>query len=431
MLRSIIDEMKDDIIGSLQGCIQIESVNTGESNAEIRRALDYTLAVAERLGFESKNIDQKVGYAEYGQGEEMIAVLSHLDVVAAGEGWTYPPFGGEIHDGKIYGRGVLDNKGAAIGALFALKAIAELKVPLSRRIRVIFGTNEETGGDDIERYKQTEECPVMGFTPDAEYPVIFAEKGMIKAVFSKEINQEKASFILKELAGGEAPNIVPSYASAVVSKNGEVINRLEAVGVTAHGSTPEKGKNAIIDLLNQLKEIHFSEDLNQFIGFLCDSIGMETEGKGLQINRQDEISGDLTVNLGTIKLENDKIQVCLDIRYPVTASYNEIEQRLKAIAEERNMQLLITKHKKSLYMPKDSKLVKTLQHVYTEVTGREEEPLTTGGGTYAKEMDNIVAFGMLFPEQEDVMHQKNEYMSIEDLMKNVEIMAKAMVELAK
>lgn len=158
---------------------------------------------------------------------------------------------------------------------------------------------------------------------------------------------------------------------------------------------------------------------------------METDGKGLQINRQDEISGFLTVNLGTIKLENNIIQTCLDIRYPVTASYDEIEQGLKKVAEEKNLQLVITKHKKSLYIPKDSKLVKTLQHVYTEVTGREEEPLTTGGGTYAKEMDNIVAFGMLFPEQEDVMHQKNEYMSIEDLMKNVEIMAKAMVELAK
>lgn len=262
MLRNKIEEMKDEIISSLQECIKIQSVNTGESNAEIRRALAYTLEVAERLGFESKNIDQKVGYAQYGQGEEMIAVLSHLDVVAAGEGWTYPPFGGEIHDDKIYGRGVLDNKGAAIGALFALKAIADSNVPLSRRIRVIFGTNEETGGDDIERYKQTEELPVMGFTPDAEYPVIFAEKGMIKAVFSKQINQEKEPVVLKEFTGGEAPNIVPSYASAVISKNGEIINRLEAVGITAHGSTPEKGKNAIVDLLNQLKEIHFSEDIN-------------------------------------------------------------------------------------------------------------------------------------------------------------------------
>ncbi|MBN7774434.1 M20 family metallopeptidase [Clostridium aminobutyricum] len=430
MFTKKIEQMKDQMITSLQECIRIESVNTGKSSPEIQRALAYTLELAEHLGFEVKNIEDKVGYAQYGQGEEMIAVLAHLDVVAAGEGWSYPPFGGEIHDGKIFGRGVLDDKGAAIGALYALKAIADSNVALNRRIRIIFGTSEETGGDDIARYKQTEELPVMGFTPDAEYPVIFAEKGIINVVYAKKLNQGHAESVLEELVGGEAPNVVPSYVSAIISEKGAK-SRLEAFGKTAHGSTPEKGKNAISELLSQLKQIPFCEELHQFIQFIHNRIGVETDGKGLGIHFQDEVSGALTVNVGTIKLEGDEIKVCLDIRYPVTADFEYIKSKLQEAADENNLQMHIVRHKKSLYIPENSTLVEKLQGVYEKETGQKVPPMSTGGGTYAKEMENIVAFGMLFPEQEDVMHQKDEYMSIEDLIKNVKIMASAMYELAK
>jgi len=271
MINEKIKEMKDEIIKSVQGCVKIKSVEDEPKDGMpfgegVHKALEYCLELSENLGFKTVNVDNMVGYAEYGLGDEMIAVLGHLDVVPEGDGWTYPPYAAEIHDGKIYGRGTTDDKGPTIGALYALKTIKDLNIPLKRRVRLFFGLNEETGSKCVKHYVDNGgEMPVAGFTPDAEYPIINGEKGIVTGKYKRKLNQS-GDMILKSIRGGIASNVVPDYAEAEIlitenkaqhirkaaeetenikleEKNNLVIIR--CYGVSAHGSTPEKGKNAI------------------------------------------------------------------------------------------------------------------------------------------------------------------------------------------
>ena len=211
---------KDQMIRSLQENIQIPSVESEAApgapyGVEVRRSLDHALATAEKLGFPVTNMDGHMGWCEYGEGEEMVAVLGHLDVVPAGEGWSVAPYGGEIIDGKIFGRGTTDDKGPSIAALYALAAVRDAGLPIKRRIRVLLGCNEETGSEDVKYYlAHGGEVPVMGFTPDGEYPVINGEKGIINATFTKNYTQE-GDLKLVKIQGGTATNVVPSYAKAV------------------------------------------------------------------------------------------------------------------------------------------------------------------------------------------------------------------------
>lgn len=448
-LNHIIDEMGPDIIKAVQESIRIDSTaglptekmpfGTGPAVA-----LQHALILAKNLGFRIKNLNNVIGYAEFGKGDEMIAVLGHLDVVPAIGLWKYPPFGGEVHDGILWGRGALDNKGPIIGALFAMKAIEASGVKLSRRIRVILGTNEESGSKDICYYSKTQEAPVMGFTPDASYPVIFVEKGILTLSLSKNLGQSNGSIKLKSLSGGTAANIVPDTAEAIVVYSDEATKKYEGFGKASHGSTPEMGKNAITNLLKQLGALDFCQDLKEFISFLIARIGEETDGLSMGIQMQDDKSGCLTLNLATISFHMDhednslleaipaqEINAIVNIRYPVTRNADEILQIITHYASEYGIEAAIISHKEPLYIKEDSELIKKLQSVYAQTTGEKAELLAIGGGTYAKAMRNIVAFGPIFPGQEDVTHQANEHISIENLMKNIKIMAAAMFTLAQ
>lgn len=448
-LDYIIDSMQEEIIKAVQESVKIDSIEGvpevgmpfGKGPAE---ALQNALTLANNLGFTTKNIDNIIGYAEFGKGEEMVAVLGHLDVVAAGDCWTHPPFAGEIYDGILWGRGTIDNKGPTIGALFAMRAIAESGLEISRRIRVIFGTNEETGSRDAVRYNETEEAPTMGFTPDARYPIIFAEKGILTISISKKLDQRNGTVKLTSFIGGKTSNIVPDLASAIVLDCEGVEKKYTAKGIAAHGSTPEMGINAIITLLNQLKKIDFCHDLKQWISFILEKIGDQTDGKAIGIKMKDDKSGALTLNLGTMNMAatansmgtnetfaEDEIEAKINIRYPVSKTFREIEEVINKTLSEAGIKVKVIVHKKPLYIPEDSELIRKLQKVYEKKTGNKAELIAIGGGTYAKSMNNTVAFGPIFPGQKDLTHQANECISIENLMKNVKIMAAAMYELAK
>ena len=233
-LSERLDEMKDEILEGIQKSVQIDSVATeAEENAPYgpgpKAALDFALHLGEELGFRTGNVDNHAGYVEYGEGEEMVAVLGHMDVVPTGDDWKYPPFGGEIHDGVMYGRGVVDDKGPTIGAIYALKAIRDLDLPIDRRIRVIFGTNEERGSSCIQYYvEKGEEQPVMGITPDAEFPLIFFEKGMTNVTAGCK-NPAQGAIKVLEFQGGTVHNIVPLHCRLVLEGEHEIP---EAKGVT-------------------------------------------------------------------------------------------------------------------------------------------------------------------------------------------------------
>ena len=447
-IKNLIKERQDEIIKGIQENVRIDSVK-GEPLPDApfgegpKKALEHALALAQSMGFRTKNVDNYAGWAEYGEGDEMIAVLGHLDVVPIGEGWDYPAFSAEIVDGKMYGRGVLDDKGPTIGALYALEAIKDSGVKLDRRIRVIFGTDEECGSSCIEHYKEVgEETPVMGFTPDAEYPLIFCEKGMTGVLVGKKnpVNGEKR--VLK-FEGGTAANVVTPNCvlqvegeldilplEGVTAEQKDGVTSVYAEGKSAHGSMPELGENAAIKLLNAVKNNEFGGDFEKLRAFLLKEIGTETNGKTLGIHYYDEETGETTLNVGVVKFGEDEMSVTLDIRYPKNGVPEEVEAKVKETTEKYGLDVLRCSSEKVLYVPKDSELVQKLMKVYKDNTGRDDQPLAIGGGTYAKMFPNMVAFGATFPDQEANIHQPNEWVTIDNLMKSIEITAEAMVALA-
>lgn len=457
MLDDRILELKEDIVQSLQESIRIRSVqadaNEGMPFGEgVHRALEHCLTLSQSLGFKTVNVDNMIGYAEYGQGDEMVAVLGHLDVVPEGDGWSYPPYAAQIHDGKIYGRGAIDDKGPTIGALYALKAIQELKLPLSRRVRVIFGINEETGSNCVKYYVENgHELPVCGFTPDAEYPIINGEKGIVICKYRRKLTGQ-GDLQIKSIKGGIAVNVVPDYAEAEIGlpagkaadirKLAENIDEIEvedkedsmiirAVGISAHGSTPEKGENAISHLLLFLGRLDFTGETKEFIDFMNKNIGLDLNGEGLGIYLEDEISGKFIFNLGKISGNAQEINIEINMRYPVMKTYEDFIDIFKEKMNFGKMEEIYLKHDKSLYVSPDNELIKKLQKVYEEKVGEKAELISIGGGTYAKAMDNIVAFGPIFKGDPMVEHKPDEFIGIDSLIRNVQIMAAAIYELAK
>ena len=447
--------MKDDLLACLQENLRIPSVE-GESaegapyGIACRESLDHMLKAAEKLGFRTENVDGHVGWAEYGEGEEMIAVLGHLDVVPAGDGWSFDPWGGEIKDDRIFGRGTMDDKGPSIAALFALAALRDSGMPLKRRIRILFGCNEETGARDLKYYLANGgEIPVMGFTPDAEYPVINGEKGIINVTYGHSYKQT-GELKLLSIQGGTAANVTPAYAAAKIGCSPELAKRIaqlyapsmkfslrdygvkvEAFGVSAHGSTPWQGENAIGRLVQALDNLPFEGEVQQFIHFLATKLGMETNGKSAGIYLQDDVSGELTLNWGTLNADEEKLSMIINYRFPVTKEYSDCAPILDTLFAEAGFAKEKEAFKNKLYMSSDCDLVKILLKVYKEHTGIDGKPVCIGGGTYAKSLPNILAFGPIFPGDEVREHKPDEFIEIPKLMKNAQIIAAAMYEMAK
>lgn len=456
MINEKIISMKNGIIENVQGCVRIKSVEEAPKGnmpfgEGVHRALEYCLQLSEKLGFKTVNVDNMIGYAEYGSGDEMVAVLGHLDVVPEGDGWSYPPYGAEIHNGKIYGRGTTDDKGPTIGALYALKAIMDLDIPLKRRVRVFFGLNEETGSKCVKHYvDKGEEMPVAGFTPDAEYPIINGEKGIVTCKYTKKLNQS-GDLILKSIKGGIAANVVPDYAEAEITTSKEIAEKIKklaeetdeisiqenensiivkCIGISAHGSTPEYGKNAITHLIKFLGKLEFTGEFKDFIDYFNQYIGTELNGEGLGIFLEDEISGKLIFNLGTFNGNENEISLEINMRYPVTKTYEEFIYTFKEKMILGKLEEVYLRHKKSLYVSPDTEFIQKLQKVYEEQFGEKAELISIGGGTYAKAMENVVAFGPIFKGQPMVEHKPDEYIEIDGLIKNVQVMAAAIKELA-
>lgn len=453
--RPWIDEHKDALVRDLQGCIRIPSLYGEDGSGypygkPVQDCLAYMLRLCADMGFEAVNMDNQLGWCEYGEGEEMVAVLGHLDVVPEGDGWTVPPYEGLVRDGRIYGRGTMDDKGPTVAALYALKAIAASGLPLKRRIRILFGLNEESGSADMKYYRSHGgEIPVMGFTPDGEYPVINGEKGLITERYACDFDPE-GDLRLLEMRGGTAHNIVPNYAMARFACSGELADKIcalqaeaircsrtgdgvlvEAAGVSAHGGTPHEGVNANGRLVQFLAKLPLKGQLATAIHFLAEKLGMEYDGASLGIAMADAASGALTNNFGVLRGDAASVEVGLNYRYPVTKDFAMCGPQVQSAFESAGFRRIASVHKNALYMPEDSELVRRLMKVYRDCTGDTvSAPKCIGGGTYAKMLPNVLAFGPIFPGDEVREHKPDEFMEISRLLDNANILAEAMYALA-
>lgn len=412
---------------SLQELIRIPSRFTVPEDGaprgkEVKEAIEYCIKLGKELGFTSGNIkDGVVGWLDVGDGEDCFGILAHVDVVPEGENWSVDPYGGEIRDGKIFGRGALDDKGPLICAMYAVYAlIKEGKTP-KKKIRIIIGGDEEgypkvnspfalNDKSAIDVYKESEIMPSSGFSPDADFPVINCEKGILTLTLTCPVPCG-----IVDIRGGERPNIVPNKASATFL-DGEIIT---AEGKSAHGAMPYNGINAITLLFKKLgNKISEFKKLSELFA--------DVYGGGFGIDVEDKESGKLTLNLGVVEVKENKLALTVNVRYPVSFSYEEIINRISAIWKG---EITVEDVKAPLYVPETDSLVQILLDSYNSIMGEEAKPLAIGGGTYARELPHGVAFGALFPNQEDKMHAPDEYVELSKLQKTLEIYKKAIERL--
>lgn len=435
-IKNIVNENSKDMIESIKAAVRINSVMDEDTATEsmpfgkgVDESLRKTLEIAESLGFKTVYKDGYYGYAEIGEGEELIGILGHIDVVPVGDEskWKFPPFSATEEDGYIYGRGTQDDKGPTIAAMYAVKALLDAGVKFEKRVRFIIGGDEENLWRCIAKYTENgEEIPSMGFTPDSSFPVTNAEKSLVQFYLrgkgSKEINLN-ISGALNAVPG------VANYTGKLADKLSEKLDELKfdyekdgesvtVIGKRVHAASADKGVNSIERLCKALYEIGVEDDVVRFVAELSDSVGSK-----ILPNCVDDVSGTLTLNLGELIINEKESKIGFDSRVPVKFTIEDLEDAVKEKAANYGLEFEEFDRLKSLYVPADSELIKTLVSVYEQETGLEGTPKSSGGATYAKALDNCVAFGAMFPFDEKTEHQENERVNIKNMIKATEIYA--------
>lgn len=457
----LLDGWKDELIATLQGWLAIDSQADESAPAPnapfgpaVRGMLDLALSDARKMGFETEDVDGYAGVVRLGEGERNMGILAHLDIVPAGDGWTKNPFGGELADGRIYGRGTADDKGPAVAALFAMRAVREAGIPLRDGVQLILGCDEENGMADMRYYREHRRVPDYAFSPDAEYPLINIEKGGLHVLLRAAGGDEETARVpVYSMHAGERVNVVPGAAQAEVgtrqvsaaemnelfAKKGLNVRavalsedraRLEATGVGAHASMPHLGVNAAGLLLLALKELGAGGSSAKAIAALADKLGLEGDGQSLGIAMSDEKSGSLTCNLGLLRYDGRELCAHLDIRYPLCAGESDLCGRMVMALSGTPLFVARQGGHPVHYVPEDHKVVRGLLEVYHDLTGLPARAIAIGGGTYSQTMPNTVAFGICFPGDEDPCHMPDEYVEVDKLMLSARIMAHAIEKLA-
>lgn len=435
-IKNIVNENSKDMIESIKAAVRINSVmdeNTATESMPFGKGVDEslrkTLEIAESLGFKTVYKDGYYGYAEIGEGEELIGILGHIDVVPIGDEskWKFPPFSATEEDGYIYGRGTQDDKGPTIAAMYAVKALLDAGVKFGKRVRFIIGGDEENLWRCIAKYTENgEEIPSMGFTPDSSFPVTNAEKSLVQFYLRGKGSKDLSLNISGAL------NAVPgvaNYTGELADKLAEKLDELKfeyekdresitVIGKRVHAASADKGVNAIERLCKALYEIGVKDDVVRFVAELSDSVGSK-----ILPNCVDDVSGTLTLNLGELIINEKESKIGFDSRVPVKFTIEDLENAVKENAANYGLEFEEFDRLKSLYVPADSELIKTLVSVYEQETGLEGTPKSSGGATYAKALDNCVAFGAMFPFDEKTEHQENERVNIKNMIKATEIYA--------
>ena len=482
MFKDYIYSQKQNIVNSICDLITYPSISEENDNLHFpfgkacSDALKYFLHLAESLGFRTKNIDGYCGYAEFGEGSQLIGIVGHLDVVpAVEEDWTYLPFTPTIYKNRIYGRGAIDDKGPVIASLYAMKAVMDYCIennkPISKRVRLIVGLNEETNWKCIEYYKEHEEIPTVGFSPDADFPCIYAEKSVLSVLVSQVLPTDKKTNLLKKLLNTTSPiqiesmdcannaiNVVPKICTSIlyIEKNINSTNlitflkskidqynydidlykiddthlKLTSYGIAAHSAHPDLGTNAITKLLIVLQDL-FEEYHCHFplLSTFCKYIGDYYNGEGLNLASEDE-SGKLTLNTSQCYIKNHTLYIGMNLRIPVKTNCDSVIEKLENLFKEEAISFSILDKKAALYVNKNDPLVQKLSQIFNETCGGTAfEPIAIGGATYARAFPNCISFGMNFPGDKDMCHQADEFVDIDKLILSTNIYAQAIYEL--
>ena len=450
---------KEDLIKDLFELLSVRSILGTDITEETpfgsgpREALDLILSFGKRDGYKTKLVENKAGHIEVGQGEELFGILGHVDVVPVVEAdWTSHPFKPEIRDGKIFARGSLDDKGPTMAAYYAVKLLDKLGVKWNKRVRVIVGSDEETGFRCVEAYFKHEEQPASGFTPDAMFPLVYAEKA--RATFDHKLKfvdeDGQYNYKLVKFNGGQVLNMVVASAKAELEGEASDIKekfenflaqeklegevevgntiKLTLKGKAAHGSTPQYGINGATKLAEFLSTLGLDNNGKNFVDYIVEKLANDPFGEKLEINYSDDEMGEATYNYGILEydLERKIGLVSTDCRHPKKF---DLVNRLNGIKVD-NIDIEVTSTKEAHYVPKDDELVTTLMDVYRKHTGdTKNDAFVLGGGTYARCLKKGVAFGLLFPGKEDTMHQANEYLEVEDLLLATAIYAEGIYKL--
>lgn len=461
-----VDKRKDDLLEDLVELLKVKSEREDDKATPDapfgpgpRDALLHMLGYGERDGFIVKNVDNYAGHIEYGEGDEILGIFGHMDVVPAGDGWDTDPYVPVIKDNKIYARGSSDDKGPSLAAYYGLKIIKELGLPVSKKIRFVVGSDEESSWKDMDYYFEHEEMPDFGFAPDAEFPIINGEKGNI-SVAPQFASTNGGSYELRSFKAGLRPNMVPQdviatvvtpsiekaealkaafsayLANEPVSGTAEVTDTtvsFKLIGKSAHGANPQSGLNAATYLAVFLKDFDFGGGAKNYLAAAA-HVHLDVYGEKLGVAYEDEKMGKLTMNAGLFEFVagEEGAYINFNFRYPQGTGREMLVKGIEATIGQYVTELKADeKHSGPHYVPMEDPLVATLLAVYEEHTGEKGYEQIIGGGTYGRLLKRGVAFGAMFPGFTDTMHQANEFMSLDDLFRAAVIYADAIYRLAK
>lgn len=464
--KNEVNKRKDALMSDLIQLLSINSERDDQKSDETHpfgpgpvKALEYFLSLAERDGYHTRNIDNYAGDFEYGEGDEVLGIFAHLDVVPAGSGWDTDPYQPVIKYGKLYARGSSDDKGPTMACYYALNIIKELGLPVSKKVRFILGTDEESGWGDMDYYFSHNglKDPDFGFSPDAEFPIINGEKGNISAYLHFS-GQNNGSVILNRFSAGLRENMVPESATAEISGelnyaqlsedfqaflaehseiSGTIANHethvtVTIVGKSAHGSTPEEGLNGATYLAKFLSRYNFSASAKDFLMFSSEILHQDFDGEKLGVAYVDDKMGALSMNAGIFNFDKNSSdnKIALNFRYPKGIDKETIKSNLEKHSEVEKVSLSQHEHVPH-YVPMEDPLVQTLLSVYEKQTGLKGYEQVIGGGTFGRLLKRGVAYGAMFPGYTNTMHQANEFIEVEDVYRAAAIYAEAIYELIK
>ena len=457
-----VSHRSDELINDLSELVSIDSSRDIEHKTSDfplgpgpAKALQTFLHFADRDGFETKNVDNLAGRIEFGDGDDAIAILGHVDVVPEGPGWDTDPFEPVIKDGNFYARGASDDKGPSLASYYAMKIIKELKLPTSKKVQLILGTDEESEWVGINHYMEKETLPETGFSPDAEFPAINGEKGIV----SFRVNFPTPEIgLVKSFNAGIRPNMVPQNAEAeldlnlakaedlkaslnnFLAENTEVKGnttteddtiKVQIIGKGAHAMEPFNGINAATYLAKFLTTLNLNDSEKSYFSFIANDLHLDFAGKHLGIANTDDVMGDLTLSPNIYEYDQTKANILLNIRYPKGDNGDTLTEKINQHLPE-NVTAVIEGHNQlPHFIDADDPLVQDLVGAYRDHTDDQTEPFTVGGGTYGRILKHGIAFGAMFPGDENVMHQPNEYINIDKLLKATAIYADAIYRLIK